>query len=101
MAGWKDDDEVVTTYKTLKDALLESFQNGMKAERLYPVRSKDPVESDPRNAKPASFVNIAFDSGRIAEQVRIVKELQEDAVISVVVPVDILERIVRIVEKEQ
>lgn len=36
----------------------------------------------PENAKPASFINLAFDSGVIAERTRIIKLLEDPVVMS-------------------
>lgn len=37
------------------------------------------MNTTPEDAKPASFVNIAFDSGRLYERVQIIQELKAQA----------------------
>lgn len=69
--------------------------DGCQADHEFPNLKCDLLLA---KAKPGSFVSIAFDSGRIWEQARIIRHLQEDAVIITGLPVEWLERVVRIVE---
>lgn len=92
MTGWKGTDEVTTTFGTIQAAQEEAYKAG------YRAAATEAATARPQDGKPGSFVNIAFDTGRIAEQQRIIRDLQDDAVISTGLPVEWLERVVRIVE---